>query len=89
MDDTISDAIEGGEYDMMTLRILVGIAMGLTLINFGINIFILRKLKLHELRWDNQISQGGQAGGIVVCHKCNNRYSITSRKCPFCGTVRK
>lgn len=74
---------------MMTIKILVGIAIGFAVLNLGMNIFLFRKIKLHELRWNNQIDPSSQVGGIVVCHKCNNRYSITLRKCPYCGMVRK
>ena len=74
---------------MEILEILVYVALALSVINLGISIFIIRRIKFNEYRMKNQIGQGGQADGVVFCKKCSNKYSSALQKCPSCGALRR
>jgi len=74
---------------MELLEILVYVALALSVINLGISIFIIRRIKFNEYRMKNQVVQDGQAEGVVFCKKCSNKYSSVLQKCPSCGAPRR
>ena len=74
---------------MELVEILVYVALGFSVINLGISVFIIRRIKFNEYRMKNQNGHGGQAEGVVFCKKCSNKYSSVLQKCPSCGAPRR
>ncbi len=86
-------AKSSGGMDMMEILIIVIIVVSvltliLSIIALAKTCGIKKKVDAMSIRVGNIDAGKGSDIGVVFCKKCGSNYSVSEKKCPYCGEKR-